>query len=174
MQTNRGSKYVRLFLVVTGLAIGLTRANAVDAKTAARNIGKIKLKTLREISGVAASRQNPDVLWVHNDGSSRFIFAVNTSGKLVALASWSIEIEDFEDIAIGPGPKSGVDYIYVGDIGDNNAQRSEIRVVRFAEPDVSQAHAGQIEVQAAEEFRLSYPDGPHNAEALIVDPLSRD
>ena len=135
------------------------------------------MKALREISGVAASRQNPDILWVHNDGKggdSRLVFAVSTSGKLAALVGFPIKVDDLEDIAIGPGPKTGADYLYLGDIGDNDERRGEIRVVRFAEPQVSEARGGQIEVEAAEEFRLTYPDGPHNAEALIVDPLNGD
>ena len=31
-----------------------------------------------------------------------------------------------------------------------------------------------MKVEQAEQFRLAYPDGPHNAEAMFVDPESRE
>jgi hypothetical protein len=174
MLNQRSSKYVALFFVLARLAIGSTCANAADEATAVRETGQIKIKQLKETSGIAASRKNPDILWVHNDGPTRFVFAVHTSGKLAALVTFPVETVDFEDIALGPGPKAGIDYIYVGDIGDNNSERREIRVMRFAEPQMSEAHNGQIEVETVEVFRLTYPDKAHNAEALIVDPSNGD
>jgi len=160
-------------LVLAVVVLPIRPAIAGDGK-AGREVGRIELKKLSEISGVAASRKNADILWVHNDGSSQLVFAVHTSGKLAAVVGFPIEIEDFEDIAIGPGPDAGADYIYVGDIGDNDKRRHEIRIVRFAEPQLSEAGSSRIEIESAEEFRLTYPDGPHNAEALIVDPSSGD
>ncbi len=158
----------------TGIVAHTNCAIADEEPPSVHEVGQIKLKHLRELSGIAASKQNPGVLWVHNDGSSKMLFAVDTSGKPVALVNWPGEIEDFEDIAIGPGPKTGVDYLYIGDIGDNTERRREIRVVRFAEPQLSEASGGQITVEAAEIFRLVYPDGARNAEALMVDPQSGD
>ena len=39
----------------------------------------------------------------------------------------------------------------------------------------SQGERGvQLDVDDAEEIRLTYPDGPHDAEALFVDPVSGD
>ena len=99
---------------------------------------------------------------------------MSTSGKLVAILNCRAAINDLEDIAIGPGPEKGVDYLYLGDIGDNDERRREIRVVRFAEPDLSGRRGRQLDVTEAEEFRLTYPDGPHDAEAMFVDPVSGD
>jgi hypothetical protein len=75
-------------------------------------------------------------------------------------------------VAIGPGPVAGVDYLYLGDIGDNDSRRREIRILRFAEPKVS----GQpkIDVDQVVQIRLKYPDAPRDAEALFVDPTTRD
>jgi hypothetical protein len=170
----RSSIRLLLSLFFLGLAAGSNCAIAAEDAEVVRELGNIEVKKLNEISGLAASRQNRDVVWVHNDGNSRLVFAVNTSGKLAALVSWPDEIEDFEDIAIGPGPKAGTDHLYLGDIGDNREQRREIRVVRFVEPQLLGDSVRQIEVEAAEVFRLVYPDGAHNAEALIVDPMSGD
>jgi hypothetical protein len=135
-----------------------------------RELGKIKSKWLEEISGMAASRKYPDTFWVQNDGESGLLYAINSSGKLIAFVSCSIKLKDLEDIAIGPGPRAGADFIYLGDIGDNDRERREIGVVRFVEPELSGERGEQIDVDEAEEFRLAYPDGPHDAEALFVDP----
>ena len=46
---------------------------------------------------------------------------------------------DFEDISQGKGPTPGINYIYLGDIGNNHYDREEIFVYRFPEPDISLA-----------------------------------
>ena len=46
------------------------------------DLGLLENDSIREASGIAASRKNADVLWVHNDsGDSNRIFALNTGGK---------------------------------------------------------------------------------------------
>jgi hypothetical protein len=62
---------------------------------------------------------------------------------------------------VGPCPDGSC--IYVGDIGDNEAARKQITVLRIAEP----ASAG-ASVAAAEAFHATYPDGAHDAETLLV------
>lgn len=164
-----------LFLVFAALGVDSWREGSMArGADISHELGKVKVDELREISDVAASRRHADVLWLHNDGDSGQLFAVSTSGKLVAHVRCRAAVRDLEDIAIGPGPEKGVDYLYLGDIGDNDSRRREIRVVRFAEPDVSGPRGQQIDVDHAEEFRLVYPDGPHDAEALFVDPATAD
>jgi hypothetical protein len=175
METNTlAHRRVNGWLFALILFILSSASSTSVAADPARDVGKVKPKQLKEISGLAVSRQNPDILWVHNDGANRLVVAIKTSGELVALVSWPVPIEDFEDLALGPGPKAGTDYLYIGDIGDNNETRLEIRVVRFPEPNLSEVRNGQVKIEAAEEFLFKYPDGPHNAEALIVDPVSGD
>ena len=41
---------------------------------------------------------------------------------------------DWEDIAAGPGPVSGVAYLYLADIGDNAKARTSVQVYRVREP----------------------------------------
>lgn len=57
-----------------------------------------------------------------------------------------VEPQDFEDITLGPGPEEGINYIYVGDIGNNQwingrveHNRTEFYIYRFPEPDLSKA-----------------------------------
>jgi hypothetical protein len=125
---------------------------------------------LVEASGLAASRAHPSVLWAHNDsGDTARVFAIGFDGA--DLGTWtvpSLTALDWEDMAIGPDPASGGDALYVGDIGDNAQSRASVTVVRFAEPDPG---AGSGSTAAPEVLTLTYPDGPHDAEALLVDPV---
>ena len=78
---------------------------------------------------------------------------------------------DWEDIAIGPKPGGG-NYLYLGDIGDNNAIRSSVTVYRTDEP---QSTAGAtIPVDGYTALHLQYPGGARDAESMFVDPLSGD
>ena len=164
-----------VILLVAACAVVLPREGSMArGADVSHELGKIKVGELKEISDVAASRRNAEVLWLHNDGDRGQLFAVSTSGKLVAVVNCRAAISDLEDIAIGPGPVTGIDYLYLGDIGDNDERRREVRVVRFTEPDLSGPRGQQLDVKGAEEFRLTYPDGPHDAEAMFVDPVAGD
>jgi hypothetical protein len=140
--------------------------------------GQVQSNALTETSGVAASRTNPSVLWVHNDsGDTARVFAMTTSGQ--HLGSFTLNgasATDWEDMAVGPGPQAGQSYLYVGDIGDNSHVRTSIVVYRVAEPSVNvQQPPGDGQVLGnVETFVLTYPDGAHDAEALAVDPASGD
>jgi len=118
-----------------------------------------------ELSGLVLSRAHHGVLWTHNDSGDRArVFAVAPGGRLLGeVAVTGAENFDWEDIAIGPGG-GGRDALYVGDIGDNLAQRSDIAVYRLPEPPPGGGTA------TADRLGLRYPDGAHDAEALIVDP----
>ena len=39
---------------------------------------------LKEASGLAISRRNPGILWVHNDGGAPVLFALDTLGRVRA------------------------------------------------------------------------------------------
>ena len=161
-------------LALCGLLADPSCTLAADGGTNPRELGRIRPQQLSEISGMAASRQNPQILWLHNDGDSGLLFAIRTTGQLAALVSCPVEIEDLEEIAIGPGPEPDTDYLYLGDIGDNRASRSAVRVVRIAEPELAKMNGKLFDVNQAEAFALIYPNGPHDAEAMLIDPQSGD
>lgn len=62
------------------------------------------------------------------------------------------------------------DALYIGDIGDNEQTRSSVVVYRAPEPRLVSGAPNATET--AQRLRLRYPDSPHNAEALLVDPSS--
>jgi len=140
--------------------------------------GQVESSALVETSGAAASRANAGVLWAHNDsGDTARVFAMTTSGHHLAwfqLAGASAV--DWEDMAIGPGPQNGESYLYLADIGDNNHARASVVVYRVPEPTIDVQHPpadGQVLTNATA-LTLQYPDGPHDAEALAVDPANGD
>src|SRR4051812_14329684 len=76
--------------------------------------GAVASSSVTELSGLSASRLTADVYWVHNDsGDSARIFAVRNDGADLGAYSLSgATAIDWEDIAVGPGPTAGVNYIY--------------------------------------------------------------
>lgn len=124
---------------------------------------------LTELSGLAASQRSPGVLWAVNDsGHAPALHAVGPDGQdlgtfpLDGLDEALTAASDTEDIAISNGT------VYVADIGDNDNNRSQVVVYRFPEPDP----AAPGPIRDVEVLRLTYPDGPRDAEALLVDPVS--
>jgi len=126
---------------------------------------------LDEVSGLVGSRSIADTLWVHNDsGDSARFYAIDTLGNLQGqfFLSGAAAI-DWEDMAIGP-KQGGGNYLYLGDIGDNDKDRSQIWVYRVDEPQV--ATGGTIGAGSYAQALLEYPSGAQNAESLTVDPLT--
>jgi hypothetical protein len=141
-------------------------------------VGQVQSSEVDEASGLAVSRRNPGVLWTHNDrGGTGRLFAVTTLGETVAVADVAtIAATDWEDLSIGPGPEPDQHYLYIADIGDNSQTRSDIVVYRVREPVLSEGVEPQeLTLADVEALHLIYPGGEkHNAESLLVDPLSAD
>ena len=99
------------------------------------DMGLLEYPPINEASGVAVSRKNSDVLWTHNDkGDSNRVFACNSQGKHLGVYSiGGATNRDWEDIAVGPGPVSGQQYLYVGEIGDNSAKYDLKHIYRVPE-----------------------------------------
>lgn len=141
------------------------------------DLGPIENDAINEASGLAAGRNSPGILWTHNDsGDSARVFAIDTLGK--DRGEWILNgatNRDWEDIAVGPGPEEGISYIYVGEIGDNNAQYPTKRIYRVPEPKVAVTDAPRRhELDGVETITVEYPDGARDAETLLIDPVTRD
>lgn len=166
-----------LVLAAGGWAVAAGRAaapqtlyeSACAGGLAVQRTGTVRSAALDELSGIAASRSRPGAYWVLNDsGGGARVYAIGVSGRLrQTVRVTGAPALDWEDIALGPGPAPGRDYLYLADIGDNGARRHRIEVARIPEP-----APGQTAVRA-ERIVLRYPDGPRDAEALAVDPRRR-
>src|SRR4051794_29195014 len=146
-------------------------------KLVTSSAGPVTDPALTEISGIHTGVRNPGIWWVHNDsGDTARLFALDTTGAVRGTFAFAgITALDWEDIAVVPGATAGSGTIYAADIGDNAKNRTEIQLYRVTEPDVpltGPAVTGTI--PTVDTLHLTYPDGPHDAEALVVDPLFGD
>lgn len=133
--------------------------------------GIVEAPELNEVSGLAASRQH-DVLWTHNDSGDRpRLYGLDFTGRLIATVKLHpAEAVDWEDIALAPN-EGRADSIYVADFGDNRRQRRSVVIYVLDEPADLQA---ELQVEPRARLELRYPDGPHNAESLLVHPTSHE
>lgn len=164
---------------MTGLALSIFAVLWSAAYGAPTTLATIKSKEVRESSGLVASRATRGAYWTHNDsGDGPFIYAFDTRGDSLGIFRvGDAQARDWEDMAAGPGPQRNKSYLYIGDIGDNNNARSEVIVYRVPEPALSPATHKLTKAKPgltdpAEAIRLKYPDGPHDAEALLVHPTT--
>jgi hypothetical protein len=139
--------------------------------------GKLESPDLREASGIAASKCQPDVFWVQNDsGDQAIIYAINETGK--HLGAWKVSganNRDWEDIAtVKNGDKC---YVLIGEIGDNEHKHERIAVFRVEEPTVTPENATSsakeplMTAESAVSY-INYPNEKHDAEALLAHPTS--
>ena len=162
MSLPNGAKFLSLAgLVVIALAV----APAQAAKRVRRPDRSFEVPTgeLGEVSGCAVSQRLANTVWLHNDsGDSPRLFRLNTVTKAVRKVAVSgAEAVDWEDIAALPNGD-----LLIADIGDNAKKRDGVVLYQVPEP------ARLSRTVAATARRLRYVDGPHNAEALVVDPAN--
>lgn len=119
---------------------------------------------VRETSGLARSTRDPGIFWTHNDaGNGPHIFAIGEDGRLIQrVRVTGAEPSDWEDLEAAPCGDGGA-CLYVGDIGDNDAERERITIYRVREPDPADGSA------SADPLHARFPDGPRDAEALFAD-----
>lgn len=138
---------------------------------AVTSVGTVDAAAGAELSGMVASRAHPGVWWVHNDsGAGPLIHAIADDGRLLGSFDLGSPAVDWEAIAVAPDGDGWS--LLVGDIGDNAESRPSVQVIRVAEPEVGPDQAASVttSVPDAGIVTLTYPDRPHNAEAMLVDP----
>jgi hypothetical protein len=164
----------RRWAIAAALLVGQAFAGAVSFSD---GVEVAKLPAfLDEVSGLAQSRSNPGVFWVHNDsGDEPRVYAISRSGAW--LGSYTLggaTAVDWEDMAIGPAA-DGRSYLYLADIGDNAGRRPSVRVYRVREPVVDANQSPVVEtLSVVAPFDFVYDDGPRDAEGFMVDPLTND
>ena len=105
--------------------------------------------TVPETSGLQFTGQ---ALWTFNDsGNPPVLFRVDsTSGNVLQqVRITNFPNVDWEDIA------ADAQYLYVGDFGNNNGNRRNLRVLRVLKSDIGPAVSDSV---AAQEIAFSYPD----------------
>lgn len=140
----------------------------------AKVVGWLTSEDVTEASGLGASIRNPGILWVHNDsGDTARFFALDSQGHFLGqFLLDGVVAEDWEDLTVGPGPDPEKSYLYLGDVGDNLANRPFVSIVRIPEPEVPDSIPFSVVLSGAESFAVTYPDGQaRNCEAIAMDPV---
>ena len=153
-----------LVVVIWVLSVFVVAEPVLAQGPACRPEGRLMpLAELPEASGIVASRTTKGRVWLHNDSGAPVLFAFDQDGKSAGRLTVSgARVEDWEALAIGPCGSGSC--LFVGDIGDNEATRKQITIYRVPEPANASGSA------KAEVFTAAYPDGAHDAEALMVAP----
>ncbi len=124
-------------------------------------LAKLPKKDFPESSGLVVSRQFPGVLWTHNDGKDRRLFAINRAGeKLAEFEVRGVFIWDWEDLALDDANR-----LYVADTGNNALIRPTLSVHRIREPDPAQSGGG---LPVERSWVLRFPGKGFDAEALVI------
>lgn len=154
----------------------LSQLNRTTAFSSIPIVNNLKRQDLFELSGLASSRTNAGLLYTHEDsGNYNEIYVSNAKGDdLGKIVLDGISNRDWEDLACGPGPESSKNYLYVGEIGDNDSAYPSVSVYRFPEPDLSSASPQMVVHIAPDVLKFTYPEGAVNAESLLLDPLTKD
>ena len=128
-----------------------------------------------EASGLADSRTIAGYLWTHEDaGSPAELFLVSHDGKDVRrYAPPGITNIDWEDIAVGGGAEQDVSFLYVGDIGNNDASPALGTHTIYRMPELKNLDENFAPDKIAK-IRYRYPDSSPDAETLLLDPITND
>jgi hypothetical protein len=139
----------------------LATASAHADDETGKKLFTIDDERITESSGLARSMNHKGIWWTINDsGDSARLFAVNAEGKVEAELTYGADARDVEAIGTGTDGK-----IYIADIGDNVRDQKKVRINVVKEPDTLEDQKVKYR-----QYDFAYPDGPHNAEALLVEP----
>ena len=142
-------------------APGADRAMTAALCETAQRIAALP-RELNEASGLALSRRNPGILWVHNDDGAPILFALDTLGNLRGhLRIVGVDNDDWEDIAVAPCGNAFC--LYIGAIGDNRQRGADRAVHIVPEPLLTDSTARPMAT-----VRYRFPDQAHDTEALFV------
>jgi hypothetical protein len=120
---------------------------------------------LNEISGIADSKNNPGKLWgIEDSGNPPVLYLIGHTGQVISsVYIKGVSNRDWEEMALFEGE------IYIAETGDNALQFSNYSLYKFAEP-----LPGADTVFSVERIRFTYPSGPKDSEAFLIDPGTRD
>ncbi len=138
--------------------------------------GDIQGNFVKELSGIAASRLQSGMFWIHADGQITEIYLIDSLGNRIATLPLPTDTPtvDCEDIATGW--LNGKAYIFLADIGDNKGKNSTHSIYGIPEPALSTAPR-PVTFPAPTDMQtltFSYPDQHrYNAESLLFDPKTK-
>lgn len=128
-----------------------------------------------EASGIIASEEHPDSLWVINDSNdlNRIFLIDKTGGGRNEFFLKGIKNRDWESLAFWKNPQQE-NFIYIGDIGDNDGKFTEYYIHRFKEPKSNSIEFYTGIIKDIESIRFELPDKSRDMESMFVDQVSGD
>lgn len=131
-------------------------------------IGKITNRKIQEVSGIAESRRQKDILWMINDsGDDPMLYAVSFDGRLLtSVMVIGAQNVDWEDLA--SFDYEGRPYLLIADAGNNTVERSTFALYIVEEP-----MPGVATVDTAWTITFAFQDGAQDCEAVAVDAEAR-
>jgi hypothetical protein len=160
-----------LVFAVLGAGPSVSAATSVGRADTADAVCHLHDDRIDEASGIDRGIASPDVLYVQNDsGDTNRFFALDarTCATVATVTVPDARNVDWEDLAVAPDA-AGTPSVWLADIGDNSANRSQITVYRVDEPRI-RASDRAVRTDAPDVWRLRYPVGPTDAESLAVTP----
>jgi hypothetical protein len=145
------------WVALTCTGVGLPAHADTQGPVPSRTLFTFDDEAVFESSGLVDI--GPVVYTTNDSGDDAVLYGFDTgSGRLVSSTTYADKVEDVE--ALAPG-RDGT--VWAGDIGDNRLHRDSITVYAVT------PRPGRQD-RPAKAYDLTYPDGPHNAEALLVGP----
>jgi hypothetical protein len=134
----------------------------------ARKLTVVQDQAIIESSGLAASSRD-DAIWTHNDdGKEARLYLLGLNGQTLGRYDLQhVKPFDWEDMCAFR--RDGTNYLLIGDIGDNAAQRNDCRLHLLKEPEIGNLSPDPTTVPVVATIPFTYEDGPHDCEALAVD-----
>jgi hypothetical protein len=159
-----------VLLIVLIILSSLSLAQTLCQTWTETRAGNLDTNFLDEASGMAASNLVENRLYHTNDTwtPSPNFFITDTAGQnlqtvMIEGVSNNPRINDIEDMDVGKCGDSSC--LFIGDIGDNRANRPNINILVLEElTDVASS------VRVKQYLRVQYPDEPHDSESLGVHP----
>ncbi|HEY0743621.1 MAG TPA: hypothetical protein VGD40_19275 [Chryseosolibacter sp.] len=166
------------FLMMVSATVACSQKKGKDSNSdiflEGKQLVEVTNKKLDEVSGLAASATNTGLLWTHNDSGNRAeLFLIDNQLNIrLTVTLENVINRDWEDIAVGPGPEAGKNYIYVADIGDNMAIFPHKVVYRFEEPKFEE---GKSQLTVSKFDRIVFQlDVKKDTESLLLDPKTKN
>ncbi|HEY2225585.1 hypothetical protein [Actinomycetospora sp.] len=145
------NRRLRTVLLVAAAAAVLAGVGPVAVAAPVAPVTRCALDDPRldEVSGLAVTPTGPAV--VNDSGNATVVYTLAPDCSVAATRRVGVTGRDVEDLARG---SDGT--LWLADIGDNDRRRASIALIRLPV-------RGPATV-----LRLAYPDGPHDAETLLL------
>ncbi len=150
----RGAAALSLALLASLWAPAVAAAEAKVAFT-------ITDPRITESSGLVRNAAHDGYWTVNDSGDGGVVYALNTKGAVTGSFRYAASPTDVEALA-RYGKR-----LYVADIGDNAKKRDFVTVYYFSDPPTD---GSTVKFRS---YDFAYPDGPHDAETLLVDAAGR-